>query len=179
MKLDQGAEAASASTHAASGAALGETFVERLCGAACELILVAMVILVNIEVVIRPFDLTLDMVDEVGGYLLVALTFIALPAALVGNAFHRVEFVQARLSHAGRRWTHIAFTAAALVFALMLEWQFLRLVGRSYTSQVVAPTILGTPVWIPQAAMIVGTTCLIYSLIRVLLRALGNADSSR
>jgi hypothetical protein len=44
---------------------------------------------------------------------------------------------------------------------------------------VTAPTLLGTPVWIPQAVMLIGIAALIYSLARVLLahgRALRATD---
>ena len=132
MSVNEEMEAAPPLTRAASGEAIGETIVERTCGAICEVVLVAMVVMINVEVVIRAFGFTLDMVDEVGGYLLAALTFLmSLPVALVGNAFHRVEFVQARLSPANRQRITLGFTILPLAFAAILEWQFVRLVGRS------------------------------------------------
>lgn len=53
---------------------------------------------------------------------------------------------------------------------MILGWQLTRLVLRSHRMEVEAPTLLGTPLWIPQSAMLVGTMFLIYSLLRVLRR---------
>jgi TRAP-type C4-dicarboxylate transport system permease small subunit len=63
----------------------------------------------------------------------------------------------------------IVFTLLSLTFCLLLAWQLWRLVTRSYASSVIAPTVLGTPLWIPQSAMLFGTAALIFSLARVLV----------
>ena len=48
------------------------------------------------------FGTSLQITDEVGGYLLVALTFLSMSVAEAHGAFHRVEFVQMRLSPSAR-----------------------------------------------------------------------------
>jgi TRAP-type C4-dicarboxylate transport system permease small subunit len=151
-------------------AALRETLIERACGAVCEAVLLAMVGLISAEVVARQFHYSLEVVDELGGYLLAALTFLSMPVALIGGAYHQVEYVQRRLGPRGRAVTGFAFTALSLAFCLLLAWQLWRLVTRSYASSVIAPTVLGTPLWIPQSAMLVGVAVLIFSLGRVLVR---------
>ena len=151
------------------GAALRETLVERSCGVLCEIALAAMVVLISAEVVLRQFHYSLELVDELGGYLLAALTFLSLPVALAGGAYHQVEYVQQQLGARGRAVSGIVFTLLSLTFCLLLAWQLWRLVTRSYSSSVIAPTVLGTPLWIPQSAMLIGTAALIFSLARVLL----------
>jgi TRAP-type C4-dicarboxylate transport system permease small subunit len=151
-------------------AALPETPVERVAGLACEIVLVAMVLLISVEVVARQFHFSLEVVDELGGYLLAALTFLSLPVALIGGALHQVEYVQRRLGARGRAVARLVFTGLSLAFCLLLAWQLWRLVTRSFASNVIAPTVLGTPLWIPQSAMLIGTAALIYSLLRVLAR---------
>ena len=160
-------------------ATLRETLVERACRIACETALLAMVVLISAEVVARTAHFSLEIVDEIGGYLLSALTFLSLPVALIGGAYHQVEYVQQRLSQRGRAIGGIVFTLLSLVFALVLIWQLWRLVYRSLVSSVTAPTLLGTPVWIPQSVMLIGVAALIYSLVRFLLahgRALRATD---
>jgi TRAP-type C4-dicarboxylate transport system permease small subunit len=154
----------------AQGAALPQTLVERAAGLACEIVLVAMVLLISVEVVARQFHYSLEVVDELGGYLLAALTFLSLPVALIGGAFHQVEYVQRRLGTRGRAATGLVFTSLSLTFCLLLAWQLWRLVTRSYASNVFAPTVLGTPLWIPQSAMLLGVAALIFALLRVLAR---------
>jgi TRAP-type C4-dicarboxylate transport system permease small subunit len=149
---------------------LRETWVERACGILCELALGTMVVLISAEVVLRQFHYSLEVVDELGGYLLAALTFLSMPVALIDGAYHRVEYVQNRLRPRGRELVRLVFTALSLMFCLLLAWQLWRLVTRSFASNVIAPTVLGTPLWIPQSAMLVGTAALIFSLLRVLWR---------
>ena len=154
---------------AAQTATLRETLVERACRIACETALLAMVVLISAEVVARMAHFSFEIVDEIGGYLLSALTFLSLPVALIGGAYHQVEYVQQRLSRRRRAIGGIVFTLLSLVFSLALIWQLWRLVYRSLASSVTAPTLLGTPVWIPQSVMLIGVAALIYSLVRFLL----------
>ena len=160
--------------------ALPETVVERTCRALCELALIVMVLLTSAEVVIRVFSFSFEFVDEVGGYLLSALTFLSLPVALIGGAYHQVEYFHGRLDRRGRAIADLVFAFLSLLFAVILEWQLWRLVTRSFASHVIAPTLLATPLWIPQSAMLLGTAALIFSLGRVIaarLRLLRTPES--
>jgi len=160
-------------THTERGGAvhavtLRETLVERVCRLACEVTLLAMVVLISAEVVARMANFSFEFVDEIGGYLLSALTFLSLPVALIGGAYHQVEYVRQRLTPRGRAIGGIVFTLLSLLFAVALLWQLWRLVSRSFASNVMAPTLLGTPLWMPQSAMLIGVAALIYSLVRTL-----------
>jgi len=150
-----------------------EGIVERTCGLLCELALVAMVLLIFAEIVARVFNHSFQVADELGGYLLSALTFLSLPVALVGGAYHQVDYFSAKLSPRARAVMTLIFTLLSLLFALVVEWQLWRLVSRSYSSDVTAPTLLGTPMWIPQGFMLLGCGALIWSLCRVLLANIG------
>jgi TRAP-type C4-dicarboxylate transport system permease small subunit len=159
---------------------VGETIVERACRVACEMALVAMVAITCAEVALRAVTGgSLGFADEVGGYLLAAVTFLAVPVAVVWNAIHRVEYVQNLLGRRGRAMSEAAFLALALAFALTLDWQLARLVLRSFEADVLAPTMLGTPLWIPQSAMLAGGAVLAFSLLRLLLRRLSPASARR
>ena len=43
-------------------------------------------------------NFSFEIADELGGYMLVVMTFVSLSVCQVNNAFHRVELIQARLS---------------------------------------------------------------------------------
>jgi TRAP-type C4-dicarboxylate transport system permease small subunit len=150
------------------GKTLPETWVERGSRILCEAVLLGMVVMISAEVVARLFHFSFEFVDELGGYLLSALTFLSLSVALIGGAYHQVDYLQDRLGRRGRAVSGVVFLSLSLIFALVLAWQLWRLVTRSFASNVVAPSILGTPLWIPQAVMLLGVAALIYSLVRML-----------
>lgn len=123
-----------------------ETLIERLCARLCELALVASVVMIGAEVISRAlFHFSFEVTDEIGGYLLVAVSFLSLPVAQVHHGFHHVEFVQARLSPRGRAISRLAFDLMCLFCAAILLWQLARLEVTTWRSEDVASTILATP----------------------------------
>jgi len=129
-----------------------------------------MVVLIAGEVVARSvFRYSFEVVDELGGYLLVALTFLSLAPALAAGAFHSVELVQSRLSAIARRRWRAGFLAMSLGFSLVMTFTVLRYVWRTFSQGDVASTSLQTPLWIPRSAMVVGLTALTVTLVRLLL----------
>lgn len=154
--------------------------IERLCRWLCEIAIICMIVMVGSEVLLRNlFGVSLQSADELGGYLLVGVSFLSLSTCFVSGAFHKVEFIDGRLGERGHALRKLIFDAMALAFSLLLLWQLTRLVLRSWDSGDFAATILGTPLWIPQAIMPLGTAALCYSLLRALwadVRWLGAAS---
>ena len=74
-------------------------------GAATALAALAILAMAGItaaEVIARSFlDISFEIADEIGGYLLVAAVFLGLGPALAGGAMLRVEMVEQRLPGAG------------------------------------------------------------------------------
>lgn len=139
--------------------------LERLCLWLTQASLAAMVLIIVVEVVLRAVAGTsLQMSDEYGGYLLVAASFLALAPAQSRRAFHSVEIVQHRLGARWRARAQKAFAAVSLAFALLLAGAIVRYVAQSWSQGDSAPTLLGTPLWIPQCAMAVGMVALCLSL---------------
>jgi TRAP-type C4-dicarboxylate transport system permease small subunit len=150
--------------------ALPEGPVERICGLLGELTLVVMIVLIMTEIVTRGvFNFSFEIIDEVGGYLLVALAFLSLPVCVTGRAFHRVEFVLVRLSPRGRATISLVFTGVILFAVLVLDYYLARVVVQSYDQESLAMTRLATPFWIPQLFMPLGTTALAFTLTRRLV----------
>lgn len=154
---------------------LRRNWLVRVCMVLSMAALAAMALMTGAEVIARSaFHYSFEVTDEFGGYLLVALTFFSLPVCQAYGAFHDVEFVQARLSPRQRMLSGIAFNAVALACSMILLWQLVRFEWITWESGDEAPSILGTPLWIPRLAMPLGMTALCV----VLLHTLGKQIST-
>ncbi len=150
-----------------------ETILERTCRTLCEVGIVVMAAIVILEIVTRNlFHVSFMISDEIGGYIVVGITFLSLPVCQVNRAYHHVLFVQARLGRRTRAVSHLIFQLLSLGFCAILIWQLTRLTLQSYRSGDVAPTVLATPLWIPQAVMPVGCVALAVTLLRAIRMSL-------
>ena len=135
--------------------------------------LAAMLVIILVEVVTRSFfHFSFEVVDEVGGYLTVAVSFLALAPAQARKAFHNVALVQNRLSaHARTGWLAF-FHLLALAFSLTVTVAMVRFVYRSWQQGDRASTVLQTSLWIPQSVMVIGMAVLCLVLAAELVAAL-------
>lgn len=148
----------------------GPSPIENASEALCALFLLAMIVLIGAEAIARNvFGTSLQVTDEVGGYLLVALTFLSMPVAEAHGAFHRVELIQSKLGPSARIVSQIVFDLMSLIASGLVTWQLTRLVLNSWRAEDVAPTPLQTPLWMPQAAMAIGMALLCFALIRTMI----------
>jgi TRAP-type transport system small permease protein len=158
------------STSARRLRALPEGPVERLCNLVCMAALVVMLVVIGVDIVSRAvFNFSFEISDELGGYMLVVITFISLPVCQVNDTFHHVEFVQSRLSARGRAISHVVFDLLSLAFCVALLWQLARFEMSSWRFDDHAPTYLATPLWVPRVAMVVGAAALLFSMARTLV----------
>lgn len=139
--------------------------VAAVCQWLCNITLVVMLMLISAEAIARQFGVSLEMADEVGGYLLVALTFLSLSVCQVSGTFHHLGLLQARLGPRGRALWAVAFDLLALTFSAVLLWQLSRLELQSWQFGDVAPTQLQTPLWLPRLSMPIGTAALCFVLL--------------
>jgi TRAP-type C4-dicarboxylate transport system permease small subunit len=145
----------------------GASVIDTVSEAVCCLFLLAMIVMIGAEAIARnAFGTSLQITDEVGGYLLVALTFLSMSVAESHGGFHRVELVQMRLSPSARIISQIVFDLMSLAASALVSWQLIRLALNSWRAEDVAPTPLGTPLWLPQTAMGVGMVLLCLALLR-------------
>ena len=148
----------------------GPSRIENTSETLCALFLMAMIILIGAEAIARNvFGTSLQVTDEVGGYLLVALTFLSMPVAEAHGAFHRVELVQSKLTPSARIISQIVFDLMSLIASALITWQLTRLVLNAWRAEDVAPTPLQTPLWMPQASMAIGMALLCFALIRTMI----------
>lgn len=162
--------------------ASGPSPIEKGSEALCALFLLAMIVLIGSEAIARNvFATSLQVTDEIGGYLLVAMTFLSMSVAEAHGAFHRVELIQARVGLNARLISQIVFDLMSLTASAVITWQLTRLVLNSWRAEDVAPTPLQTPLWLPQSTMAIGMVLLCFALIRTILtkaeRVRGSARS--
>ena len=163
-----------------------EGVVEKTCKLLAALALMVLLVVVGVDIVTRwGFNFSYEVSDEVAAYMLVAIAFLSLPVSHINGAFHRVEFVQARLSMRWRLVSSLFFELVALIFCAIFVWQFINLVRTSWRFGDHAPTFLETPLWLPRSLLIIGMAALCLSLLRSLaadigrLRSLGSTDRGR
>jgi TRAP-type transport system small permease protein len=161
---------------------LKESIVERACKLACVAALIVMLVVIGVDILTRSlFNFSFEISDELGGYMLVVITFVSLPVCQISGSFHHVELIQSRLSPFARAVSHVIFDVLSLAFCVLLLWQLARFELSSFRFHDRAPTYLATPLWIPQIAMMLGAAALCFSMARTLaadvarLRALGRA----
>src|SRR3954464_15050293 len=144
---------------------IGEGPIERLCKWASEAALITMLVVIGVDILTRYLlNFSFEIADELGGYMLVVMTFVSLSVCQVNGAFHQVQLVQARLTPRGRgasaRVTPRGRALSAAIFdmlsfglAAILLWHFIRLELSSYRFGERAPTFLETPLWLPRLAV--------------------------
>ena len=163
---------------------IGEGIIERICKFVCVAALVVMLVVIGLDIITRSlFNFSFEISDELGGYMLVVITFISLPVCQVNDSFHHVELVQARLSPRWRAISRVIFDLLSLAFCVLLLWQLIKFEMSSWRFDDHAPTYLATPLWIPRVAMVLGAGALCLSVLRTLVvdvRTLGSAgDTNR
>jgi TRAP-type C4-dicarboxylate transport system permease small subunit len=146
----------------------------------CSLFLMAMIVLIAAEAIARNvFATSLQVTDEIGGYLLVAMTFISMSVAEAHGAFHRVELIQARVGKTLRMISQIVFDLMSLGASALVTWQLTRLTLNSWRAEDVAPTPLQTPLWLPQSTMAIGMALLCFALLRTIIAKAKRLRGSR
>jgi len=127
--------------------------------------------LMLLEVILRGvFNSTTEHSDELVGYLLIGISFLSLALCQSRGAFHRVEVVQMRLGPRGKAISALVFDVLSFAYVALTNWYFLQFVMSSYRREAVAPTVLATPLWIPETTMVVGATLLLIVLGRTIVR---------
>lgn len=164
VQIEQGRAPGSPSTRR-----LKESIVERACKLACVVALIVMLIVIGTDILTRSlFNFSFEISDELGGYMLVVITFISLPVCQINDSFHHVELVQSRLSPFARAFSHVVFDLLSLTFCILLLSQLVKFEITSFRFGDHAPTYLATPLWIPQMAMMLGVAALCFSMMRTL-----------
>ncbi|MFS4436608.1 TRAP transporter small permease [Paracoccaceae bacterium GXU_MW_L88] len=121
------------------------------------IVLVALVILVSGEAFLRSTaNISLGFAEELTGYFVVMLTFFGAALALRAGALFQVNFLFNALSPPVRTWLRRLFALAALLMCVVFVWKTADVMLSSLDRGKFAPTVLRTPLWIPQFLMPTG-----------------------
>ena len=135
------------------------------CGVLASVAVVAILVIVCVETVLRQFQSSLLVTDEVAGYLNAAAIFLGLAWTLREGGFIRVELLYdlavGRLKQA-LRWL-IVLTATA--FTAITLWVCVLQVIYAFDRDTRAVSIIDTPEWIPQSVMVLGLAILLLQLL--------------
>ena len=145
--------------------------------AAC-VVLFAMMALIVAEVILRSaFGISLQVVDEYSGYMVVAIFFFGVAYCLQANALLRVELLFRLLRARAQGALTILFNFMALAFTLTVTYQLATFAFGSWLQGVFAPTTVMTPLYVPQLVMPLGMSLLCIVLVAELV--FGIRDFSR
>jgi TRAP-type C4-dicarboxylate transport system permease small subunit len=129
-----------------------------------------MTLLILAEILLRTFfDKSTLIASEYSGYTLAAMIYLGLGFSFRQGAHIRITFLRERL----KGWAlHLLEIACALVGSLLciLSTVFLwEMVQTSYLRGVTAYTVAETPLWVPQAIVLVGLVIMTLQMVAYLL----------
>lgn len=169
-----------ASAEAREGNGGREGPIEKICKLLCAAGIIVMLVVIAEDVVSRTiWNTSLEISDEIGGYMLVAVTFLGLALAKTHGAFHRTDFFRSRLPHKAQIVSRILFDLLSLGVASILLWQYFRYAETRFLSGSTAPTKLATPQWIPAVPMVLGMAAYVLAIVKSVIgnvRAFGSTS---
>lgn len=148
--------------------------------AAAIVVLLGMTGLVLTEIVLRTFfDSSTHAADELVGYGIGAMSFLALGQSLERGALIRMNLLISALNPKSLARSMIEFLC--VLFALgsggMAFFFFLRNVIRNYQRGYTSETMAQVPLWLPESFIVVGLGIFLLQLVSYLLRvATGSMD---
>ena len=123
----------------------------------CGILLLASVLLISIEVVLRKFFLvSFGGADELSGYALGICISWSLAYVLFEKMHIRIDIVYAKLSMNSQKLLDILAGLFTLAFTGLLVYFSSIVVYTSFIKNSTANTPLGTPLWIPQSLWFLG-----------------------
>ncbi len=122
-------------------------------------------ILVTAHVAARRFlESPFVFTEEYSGYLQVLIVFFGLAYTLRVGGHITLDLLVERLPMGLRRHVTIVTTVVGLLFIIVLAFSALLFVSDSFQKGTIAPTPRMTPLWIPQAVVLLGLVLLAVQL---------------
>lgn len=147
--------------------------LSRLAGGIAGLLLVAMVLHILLEIVLRGFFHTSTFVlDEFVGYGVAAITFLSLGYTLEHGALIRVNILLSRVQGWTRRLLEALSAFLVLILLTFLGWFFWFRVARHVTRGTVSSSIAQVPMWIPEGLVLLGLGLFWLQMLAYFLRML-------
>ncbi|MES2711210.1 MAG: TRAP transporter small permease [Pseudomonadota bacterium] len=119
--------------------------------------LLALSLLTCVEILLRKFaGVSLQGVDEIGGYTLAIFSALSFAWALVAKSHARVDFLLGRMPATVRALLNASAYLLLAGFSAYAAWRGYTVLDESLEFQARANSPLQTPLWIPQAAWLAG-----------------------
>lgn len=139
--------------------------VAQACGAIATLAVVGILVIVCAETVLRQFQASLLVADEIAGYLNAAAIFFGLAWTLREGGFIRVELLYDRAAGRLKQALCWLIVLTATAFTALVLWVCIRQVIYAFDRDTRAVSVIETPEWIPQSAMVLGLAVLLLQLL--------------
>lgn len=142
-----------------------------LAGQLSAVLLVAMVLHILFEIVLRSFfDSSTFVLDEFIGYGVAAMTFLSLGYALNEGALIRVNILLGRTRGRPRLGLELFSVVVTLGLTVFITAYYWRSVARNWKREAVSESIAEIPLWIPEGLVLVGMILFAIQLAAYLLR---------
>lgn len=142
--------------------------------------LVILVLLVIAEATSRSLaNFSFGFAEEVTGYLVVALTLFGAARALRAGSLFEVGFILGRCRGRLRFMLRLFYIVVSIVVCVVLAMKSSDLVLSSLSRGKFAPTVLHTPLWIPQLLLPIGFSVLVLFLLEKLLLLFADSRAGR
>nr|WP_269751239.1 TRAP transporter small permease [Acuticoccus mangrovi] len=133
----------------------------------------AILVLQLAEIILRLAGGSLPFVSETTGFLMAALTFLALPEVTRRREHLTADFVVLMMSESLRRKIELLISpAVSAVYVAALIYTLWGLAYTSWLDGVRSEGITRTPLWIPQAVLLFGLAMMLLRLLVALVRAI-------
>lgn len=119
------------------------------------------------------FNSSLLVVEELAGYLVIATTLLGASLAIRNDTLFQVGFLYTALPPRVKRVLGLVYITLAISICGVLTWHSSLLVMSSFSRGNVAPTVMMTPLWIPQLLLPLGLSVMILFLFERALLQLG------
>ena len=133
--------------------------------------MIGTLVMVLLGIAGRIFDFYVRGTDSYAGYCMAACGFLALAHTLRRNEHIRVTLVLGHVPGAAQRALEIWCYAVAVLLAGALAWFSIRLAWQSHAFNDRSTGVDGTPLWIPQLSMSIGTAILFVAFVDGLVGA--------
>ena len=134
-------------------------------------IMLALVLHILLEIVLRTFfGSSTYILDEVGGYAVATMTFLALGQALGRGILIRVNLLTDRLNAFGQKLMETFALGATFGISLFLGFYLWKSLARNWKREAVSESIAEIPLWIPQSIVMLGLAIFCIQLLAVILR---------
>ena len=136
--------------------------------------LAAIFVMMLLQIVLRPFRISLVGIDQIVGFLNVAVVFLGMAYSLRTGSFVRVELIYKLLNKKLQHLVQWFIVVASLLFVCMLFYYTLDYVIYSYKTNLLSLGILRVPEVYPRSIVVVGLGLVLLQLALWLMQRVRN-----